>query len=84
MNDKEFKQMIDSLMAQEEKNLQVNSKEFNQRHEELMQLIRRVEGAEKVSYMELVLDLIIAHKVQVRDFAWIFGKINVNATFETP
>ena len=60
MNDKEFKQMIDNLVVQEEKNLQVNSKEFNQRHEELMQLIRRAEGAEKVSYMELVLDLITA------------------------
>ena len=40
MNDKEFKRMLDDLVVQEEKNLQVNSKEFNQRHEELMQMIR--------------------------------------------
>lgn len=71
MNDKEFKQMIDNLVVQEEKNLQVNSKEFNQRHEELMQLIRRAEGAEKVSYMELVLDLITAHKERVREIYYL-------------
>lgn len=50
MNDKEFKQMIDSLMVQEEKNLQVNSEEFNQRHEELMQLIRGAERGESELY----------------------------------
>ena len=48
MNNKEFKQMLDDLVCQEEKNLQVNSKKFNQRHEELMQMIRRAEGVEKV------------------------------------
>ena len=67
MNDKEFKRMLDDLVAQEEKNLQVNSKEFNQRHEELMQLIRSTEGAEKVSYMELVLNLITVHKERARE-----------------
>lgn len=67
MNDKEFKRMLDDLVAQEEKNLQVNSKEFNQRHEELMQMIRRAEGAEKVNYMELVLNLITAHKERARE-----------------
>ncbi len=30
MNDKEFKQMLDKLVDQEEKHLQVNSEEFNQ------------------------------------------------------
>ena len=39
MNDKEFKQMLDKLVDQEEKHLQVNSEEFNQRHRELMELI---------------------------------------------
>ena len=53
--------MLDDLVAQEEKNLQVNSKEFNQRHEELMQMIRRAEGAENVNYMELVLNLVTAN-----------------------
>lgn len=43
MNDKEFKQMLDKLVDQEEKHLQVNSKEFNQRHRELMELIRKAE-----------------------------------------
>lgn len=71
MNDKEFKQMLDDLVSQEEKNLQVNSKEFNQRNEELMQLIRRAEGAEKVSYMELVLDLITAHKERAREIYYL-------------
>lgn len=41
MNDKEFKQMLDKLVDQEEKHLQVNSEEFNQRHRELMELIER-------------------------------------------
>ena len=41
MNDKEFKQMLDGLVDQEEKHLQVNSEEFNQRHRELMELIER-------------------------------------------
>lgn len=38
---KEFKQMLDKLVDQEEKHLQVNSEEFNQRHRELMELIER-------------------------------------------
>jgi len=46
MNDKEFKQMLDKLVDQEEKHLQVNSKEFNQRHRELMKLIRKAERGE--------------------------------------
>lgn len=41
MNDKEFKQMLDKLVDQEEKYLQVNSEEFNQRHRELMEMIER-------------------------------------------
>lgn len=41
MNDKEFKQMLDKLVDQEEKYLQVNSEEFNQIHRELMELIER-------------------------------------------
>ena len=41
MNDKEFKQMLDKLVDQEEKHLQVNSEEINQRHRELMELIER-------------------------------------------
>lgn len=41
MNDKEFKQMLDKLVDQEEKHLRVNSEEFNQRHRELMELIER-------------------------------------------
>ena len=71
MNDKEFKQMLDDLVAQEEKNLQVNSKEFNQRHEELMQLIQNAEGAAKENYMELVLDLIIANKERAREIYYL-------------
>ena len=71
MNDKEFKQMLDDLTAQEEKNLQVNSKEFNQRHEELMQLIQSTEEAEKVNYMELVLNLIAAHKERAREIYYL-------------
>ena len=59
--------MLDDLVAQEEKNLQVNSKEFNQRHEELMQMIRRAEGAENVNYMELVLNLVTANRERVRE-----------------
>lgn len=39
MNDKEFKQMLDSLIDQEEQRLKVNSEEFKQRHEEIMKLI---------------------------------------------
>ena len=46
MNDKEFKQMLDKLVDQEEKRLQVNSEEFNQRHRELMELIRKAERGE--------------------------------------
>ena len=71
MNNKEFKQMLDDLVFQEEKNLQVNSKKFNQRHEELMQMIRRAEGVEKVDYMELVLNLIIAHKERAREIYYL-------------
>lgn len=41
MNDKEFKQMLDSLINQEEQRLQVNSEEFKQRHEEIMKLISK-------------------------------------------
>ena len=41
MNDTEFKQMLDKLADQEEKHLQVNREEFNQRHRELMELIER-------------------------------------------
>ena len=71
MKDKEFKQMLDDLVAQEEKNLQVNSKEFNQRHEELMQMIQSAEGTEKVNYMELVMNLIIAHKERAREIYYL-------------
>ena len=71
MNDKEFKRMLDDLVAQEEKNLQVNSKEFNQRHEELMQMIQSAEGAEKVNYMELVLNLITANRERVREIYYL-------------
>lgn len=71
MKDKEFKQMLDDLVAQEEKKLQVNSKEFNQRHEELMQMIQSAEGAEKVNYMELVLNLITAHKERAREIYYL-------------
>ena len=71
MNNKEFKQMLDDLVAQEEKNLQANSKEFNQRHEELMQMIRSAEGAEKVNYMELVLNLVTANREQVREIYYL-------------
>lgn len=46
MNDKEFKQMLADLVAGEEKYLQVNSEEFNQRHRELMELIERVSRKE--------------------------------------
>lgn len=71
MKDKEFKQMLDDLVAQEEKKLQVNSKEVNQRHEELMQMIQSAEGAEKVNYMELVLNLITAHKERAREIYYL-------------
>ncbi|NSG40747.1 hypothetical protein G4960_13380 [Blautia obeum] len=63
--------MLDDLVAQEEKNLQVNSKEFNQRHEELMQMIRRAEGAENVNYMELVLNLVTANRERVREIYYL-------------
>lgn len=43
MNDKEFKQLLDELVSQEEKRLQVNSEEFNRRHEDIMELIQRAE-----------------------------------------
>lgn len=43
MNDKEFKQMLADLVAREEKYLQVNSEEFNQRHRELMERASRKE-----------------------------------------
>lgn len=43
MSDKDFKQMLDELIDQEEIRLQVNSKEFNQRHKELMELIQEAE-----------------------------------------
>lgn len=39
MNDQEFKQMLDELVTREEQHLQVNSKEFKQRHEEIMKLL---------------------------------------------
>ena len=71
MNNKEFKQMLDDLVFQEEKNLQVNSKKFNQRHEELMQMIRRAEGVEKEDYMELVLNLITVHKERAREIYYL-------------
>ena len=35
--------MLDELVSQEEKRLQVNSEEFNQRHEDIMELIQRAE-----------------------------------------
>ncbi len=38
--------MLDKLVDQEEKHLQVNSEEFNQRHRELMELIRKAERGE--------------------------------------
>ena len=56
MNDKEFKQMLDGLVDQEEKHLQVksldvmvpikNSEEFKRRHRELVELIRKAERGE--------------------------------------
>ena len=46
MNDKEFKQMIAELVTQEEQRLQVNSQEFNQRHEELMEMLQRAGSKE--------------------------------------
>ena len=41
-----LQQMLDKLVDQEEKHLQVNSEEFNQRHRELMELIRKAERGE--------------------------------------
>ena len=46
MNDKEFKKMLDNMVYQEENHLQLNSEEFNQRHRELMELIRKAERGE--------------------------------------
>lgn len=46
MNDKEFKQMLDGLVDQEETHLQVNSEEFKRRHRELVELIRKAERGE--------------------------------------
>lgn len=46
MNDKEFTQMMQELVKEEEQYLQVNSEEFNQRHKEIMELIRRAERSE--------------------------------------
>ena len=46
MNDKEFTQMMQELVKEEEQRLQVNSEEFNQRHKEIMELIRRAEKKE--------------------------------------
>lgn len=46
MNDKEFTRMMQELVEEEEQRLQVNSEEFNRRHEEIMELIRRAEKKE--------------------------------------
>ena len=46
MNDKEFTQMMQELVKEEEQYLQVTSEEFNQRHKEIMELIRRAERSE--------------------------------------
>ena len=46
MNDKEFTQMMQELVKEEEQHLQVNSEEFNRRHEEIMDLIWRAESSE--------------------------------------
>lgn len=46
MDDTEFKQMLAELITKEEVSLQVNSKEFWQRHEEIMKLIRNAGGKE--------------------------------------
>ena len=46
VNDKEFTQMMQELVKEEEQYLQVNSEEFNRRHEEIMELIRRSERSE--------------------------------------
>lgn len=46
MNDKEFTQMMQELVKEEEQRLQVNSEEFNRKHEEIMELIRRAEKKE--------------------------------------
>lgn len=46
VNDKEFTQMMQKLVKEEEQHLQVNSEEFNRRHEEIMDLIRRAERSE--------------------------------------
>ncbi len=46
MDDTEFKQMLAELITKEEVSLQVSSKEFWQRHEEIMELIRNVGGKE--------------------------------------
>lgn len=41
MTGEDFKQILDDLVDPEEKRLQVNSGEFNQRHEEIMEMIER-------------------------------------------
>ena len=46
VNDKEFTQMMQELVKEEEQYLQVNSEEFTQRHKEIMELIRRAERSE--------------------------------------
>ena len=46
VNDKEFTQMMQELVKEEKQYLQVNSEEFNRRHEEIMELIRRSERSE--------------------------------------
>ena len=46
MNDKEFTQMMQELVKEEEQYLQVNSEEFTQRHKEIMELIPRAERSE--------------------------------------
>ena len=46
MNDKEFTQIMQELVKEEEQRLQVNSEEFNRRHEEIMELIRNASDKE--------------------------------------
>lgn len=39
MKEETFEQMLDDLVVQEEKRLQVNSEEFNRKYSELVELI---------------------------------------------
>ena len=45
--------MLDKLVDQEEKHLQVNSEEFNQRHRELMVLSSKLNAASSVTLKQV-------------------------------